>query len=281
MNRKLITRMSRTAFQSALATFLALQLAATAADSPKSRDKEIKIDLEKGVVIELIRIEPNEFLMGSPPSDDTRGDRPQHKVRISKPFYLGKCEVTQALWMHVMGENPSTTENKPNTPVETVSWNDCQRFTEKLNKIVSGGRFRLPTEAEWEYACRAGEKTRFSFGDGPPSNSDPSPDLDANAWTSRNAGNAPHETGTKKPNPWGLHDMYGNVWEWCQDLYGPYETTKDEVLQDPLGKTGTERVLRGGAFINWPDACQSDSRGSDKPTASSVFYGLRLARDVE
>ncbi len=260
-----------------VAMLLVVSWAATAADAPK----EVKIELGDSIVIELIRVEPGEFRMGSPPSDDVRGDRPQHRVRITKPFCLAKYEVTQAVWKRIMGENPSTTENKPNNPVENVSWNECQKFIKKLNAIVLGGRFRLPTEAEWEYACRAGESTRFSFGDGPASNQDPSPDFDAHVWSTRNAGSAPHNVGTKKPNPWGLHDMHGNVWEWCQDFYGPYEVAKDAAIQDPVGKAGADRVLRGGAFINWPDACQSDNRGSDKPSAPSIFYGLRLARGTE
>jgi formylglycine-generating enzyme required for sulfatase activity len=189
--------------------------------------------------MKLVLIRPGKFMMGSPDSEQGRkgNEGPQHEVTISKPFYIGVTEVTQAQYEAVMGTNPSKFKG-PTNPVEMVTWEDasnfCRRLSEKTGKAV-----RLPTEAEWEYACRAGSKTRFSFGD-----SDSI--LGDYAWYGSNSGGMTHPVSQKKPNPWGLYDMHGNVWEWCADWRGPYSS---EASTDPQGAgSGGTRVLRGGAW---------------------------------
>jgi len=180
-------------------------------------------------------------MMGSPDSEQGRkgNEGPQHEVTISKPFYIGVTEVTQAQYEAVMGTNPSRFKG-PTNPVESIPWNEavefCRRLSEKTRKAV-----RLPSEAEWEYACRAGTKTRFSFGD-----SDSV--LGDYAWYGSNSGGMTHPVGQKKPNPWGLYDMHGNIWEWCADWDGPYSSGSST---DPQGAgSGGFRVVRGGSWGN-------------------------------
>ena len=163
-------------------------------------------------------------------------------MRITKPFYLGKYLVTQEQWEAVMGNNPSHFKG-PKNPVEQVSWDDCQQFLEQAQREgrPRGGKFQLPTEAQWEYACRAGSTTRYCFGD------DES-ELGEYAWYDANSGSKTHPVGEKKPNAWGLYDMHGNVWEWCQDWYdGGYYA--NSPTDDPTGPaTGSDRVFRGGGW---------------------------------
>ncbi len=199
----------------ALLVFVAVsRLATAAAEEPreaagkaKNLPKERTIDLGNGIKLEMVLIPPGEFLMGSPDSDKDSFpfEKPQHRVRITKPFYLGKCLVTQEQWEAVMGSNPSYFKG-PKNPVETVSWDDCQQFLSKLNakSAAGGGKFQLPSEAQWEYACRAGSKTRYCVGD------DDSK-LGEYASYDGNSGNKTHPVGEKKPNAWGLYDMHGNA----------------------------------------------------------------------
>src|SRR5262249_24141391 len=161
----------------------------------------------------FFRTPGGEFLMGS--ADGYGDERPVHTVRISQPFYLGQYAVTQGQWQAVMGSNPSQFTGDPNRPVETVSWEDVQEFIRRLHAREGGATYRLPTEAEWEYAARAGSTTAYGFGDDPRQ-------LSEYAWYSENAGRQTHPVGQLKPNAWGLYDMHGNVWEWVQDWYGPY-----------------------------------------------------------
>jgi formylglycine-generating enzyme required for sulfatase activity len=207
--------------------------------------------------------------MGGPKNEEERGENegPQHKVRITKPFYMGRHEVTQEQWERVMGNNPSKFKGAKN-PVEQVSWNDCQEFLKKLNALVKiRGTFRLPTEAEWEYACRAGSRTPYSFGDD-------QAQLPRYGWFAANSDRRTQPVGQKQRNAWGLYDMHGNVWEWCADWYGPYGKATET---DPTGpKTGPSRVLRGGAWNLNPQNCQSASRHGTSPIHRDYRFGFRV-----
>ena len=181
-------------------------------------------------------------------------------MRITKPFYLGKYLVTQEQWEDVMGSNPATSRGR-RSPVETVSWDDCQEFIRKLNArfphpgpLPEGeGVFRLPTEAQWEYACRAGSTTRYCFGDDESG-------LGEYAWYDANSGGKTHPVGEKKPNAWGLYDMHGNVWEWCQDWYDGGYYAKSPT-DDPTGPAaGSYRVIRGGSWFDPARGCRSADR---------------------
>ena len=218
-------------------------------------------------------IPPGEFTMGSPASEPGRmGNETQHRVEITKPFYLSAYEVTQAQYVQVMGNNPS--HNKGRTkPVENVSWHDAVAFFGKLSD-EEGVEYRLPTEAEWEYACRAGTTTAWCFGD------DLS-QLGEYAWHRGNSEDTTHPVGEKKPNAWGLFDMHGNVYEWCQDLYGHYESL--QVVSDPIGAaSGSRRVLRGGAFTTRPLYVRAANRANNfvLPDDRYRYFGFRLARTI-
>ncbi len=234
--------------------------------------KEIAVDLGNGVKLEMVLIPAGEFLMGSPDSDKHAlpSEKPQHRVRITRPFYLGKYLVTQEQWEAVMGSNPSHFKGSKN-PVEQVSWEDCRGFVEKLSAKRGGGKFLLPTEAQWEYACRAGSTTRYCFGD-------EESGLGEYAWYAANSGITTHPVGGKKPNAWGLYDMHGNVWEWCQDWYdeGYYANS---TTDDPTGPSGGSfRVLRGGCW-NYPAwICRSAFRYWLVPGDRIFHLGFRVSR---
>ena len=214
---------------------------------------EKSVDLGDGVNLELVLVPAGRFRMGSPAKEKDREDNEaQHWVVITRPFYIGKYEVTQEVWEKVMGTNPSWFKGAKN-PVECVSWDDCQDFLKKLNASGKAqGTFRLPTEAEWEYACRAGTKSRFCSGDADGALAD-------YAWYGANSGGT-HPVGTRKPNAWGLFDCHGNVWEWCADWYG-YDCYTRWPKDDPTGPaTGSDRVLRGGPWDFNPGFCRSSGR---------------------
>ncbi|MEW6237361.1 MAG: formylglycine-generating enzyme family protein [Candidatus Omnitrophota bacterium] len=210
--------------------------------------------------LEMVLIKTGMFVMGAPYSERGRSndyDWPPHEVTISKDFYLGKYELTQAQWQAVMGSNPSNFQGNPNNPVENLLWSDCQEFIEKLNQLGQG-IFRLPTEAEWEYACRAGTRTRFSYGDilETDDQREFSPIHDQYMWWCTNSSDQPHEVGLKLPNPWGLYDMHGNVWEWCSDWWeAPYARWPQVDPQGP--ETGTSIVIRGGSWFDYSSSCRS------------------------
>jgi len=225
---------------------------------------ELTLDLGGGVTMKLVLIRPGKFMMGD--------EKDQHEVAISKPFYMGVTEVTQAQYEAVMGTNPSHFKGATN-PVEMVFWNDAAEFCKKLSEKTRQ-TFRLPTEAEWEYACRAGTQTAFSFGDDPSA-------LGDYAWWGRNSAKTTHPVGQKKPNAWGLYDMHGNVWEWCADWHGAYP--KDPVT-DPSGPaTGRYRVLRGGSW-SYVDAdcfrCRFRLYYDLAPSLRNFNYGFRCARTL-
>jgi len=247
------------------------------------------VDLGGGVRLELVWCPPGNFLMGSPEDEAGRDDdEAQHRVTVTKGFWLGKYEVTQAQWEAVMGSNPSHFKNAgPNAPVESVSWDDCKAFVQKLNSRIPSGGFRLPTEAEWEYACRAGTTARFSFGD-----------LDGDlhkygnycersctisfGWKDMDHTDGYDKTapvGVYRPNAWGLYDMHGNVWEWCQDRYGAYPVGN---VNAPSGSdSGSFRVYRGGSWCIYARYCRSAGRHRNASGFRFNDLGLRLARDSQ
>jgi len=229
----------------------------------------ITLDLGNGVTMRLLRIRAGKFVMGSAKAEAGRkeDEGPQHWVKISKPFYMGVTEVTQTEYQAVMGANPNRFEGG-NRPVEQVSWEDAMRFCAKLSEKTQR-KVRLPTEAEWEYACRAGTKTRYSFG-----NSES--DLVAYAWLDRNSEKQTHEVAKKKPNAWGLYDMHGNVWEWCADWYGG-SYYRSSPGSDPKGPgSGKSRVLRGGSWLNAPQGCRAAVRLRYTPDARFSRGGFRV-----
>ena len=219
-----------------VALIAALSSAARAQTAANSPSKSITLELGSGAKMDFVLIPAGTFMMGA---EDSRPDeKPATKVTITGTFYFGKYEVTQEQWQAVMGSNPSYYKGT-NLPVEQVSWNSAQGFLTNLNDRVKGYRFRLPTEAEWEYACRAGTTTQYSFGDGDGA-------LPEYGWFTGNGERKTHPVGEKKPNPWGLYDMHGNVWEWCQDWYAPYPGGD---VTDPTGPaTGKTIVMRGGSW---------------------------------
>ena len=236
----------------------------------KSLQKEVEeeVDLGKGIKLNLVLVPAEKFMMGSPSSEVGRVDNEtQHEVTLTKPFYIGKYEVTQKQWEAVMGNNPSKRTEGAKLPVTDVSWEDTQEFIKKLNEKTSGG-FRLPTEAEWEYACRAGTKTYYSFGDSLTK-------IDANI-----DGGSINAVGSYKPNAFGIYDMHGNVWEWCEDWKADYPAG---AVTNPKGlATGTgARVLRGGSFSNFVSDARSSVRDFGTPTYRAKSIGFRLARTAD
>jgi len=218
------------------------------------------------------------FIMGFPVSfyfGQNRKEYVEHEVYLTKQFYLQISQVTQGQWEKVMGDNPSEFINCGNDcPVEKVSWNDTQKFISKLNQIEETNKYRLPTEAEWEYSCRAGRTSEYSFGNGTAT-------IDQYAWYSRNSKKQTHPVGQKKPNNWGLYDMHGNVWEWCHDWFGDYS----EPWVDPKGpiKKGLwlirRRVNRGGSWFDGAQYAGSAYRGGWPPNHKFWSIGFRVARD--
>ena len=199
-------------------------------------------------------------------ADDS--EKPAHSVTLTKPFYIGRFEVTQDQYVHVAGENPSqfSQPRGQGLPVVLVSWDDAQEFCREVGK-KTGLTVRLPTEAEWEHACRAGTRTMYCTGD-------TEADLDRVAWYDKNSGNRAHPVGQKAPNAWGVHDMHGNVWEWCADRYADYGTG---AVTDPQGPAeGADRVLRGGSWGIDPGGCRSANRGGSSPDARGDRHGFRV-----
>jgi formylglycine-generating enzyme required for sulfatase activity len=230
-----------------------------------SLPEKMTIDLGAGVKMDFALIRPGSFMMGSEKGDDD--EKPVHEVTITKPFYMGVYEVTQAQWKAVMGDNPSNFKGD-DLPVESVSWEECQGFLEKLKgKVGEGMTCRLPTEAEWEYACRAGSKTEYCFGD------DEGP-LGEYAWYRANSEQKTHAVGQKKPNAWGLYDMHGNVWEWCADGYKRY---RRDAATDPKGPSeAAARVLRGGSWCDDAQYTRCAPRSGPGPEIRRRDYGFRV-----
>lgn len=225
--------------------------------------------------VEFVLIPAGSFTMGADTNLENASDHesPAHRVTISKPFYLGKYEVTQAQWMAVMGVNHSNFKGD-NNPVDQVSWDDIQTFIHKLNAKEGHKRYRLPTEAEWEYAARAGTQSVFSFGNDVTS-------LGQYAWYLGNAKDSTHPVGQKQPNQWGLYDMQGNVWEWVADWH-EQNYYQNSVSTDPQGPyKRTHRVYRGGGWSGSAWYCRPACRSYIWPSYRSANIGFRLALSPE
>ncbi|NQT15012.1 MAG: formylglycine-generating enzyme family protein [Planctomycetes bacterium] len=233
--------------------------------------------------MKLVLIPAGEFMMGSPDSDGFAMDteKPQHRVKITKPFYLGVTEVTQKQHERVMGKNPADTFIERNMygygmyelkgysqrAVNRVSWDDAEKFCERLSK-KEGKTYQLPTEAQWEYACRSGSETKWCFGDS-------ESQLKNYAWYLDNSRSTTHRVGQKKPNAWGLYDMHGNVFEWCRDWHDYYEGSPST---DPTGpSSGSLRVIRGGCWNFNAVYCRSAIRGAYLPGGENVIMGFRVS----
>jgi formylglycine-generating enzyme required for sulfatase activity len=218
--------------------------------------KELVLDLGGGQTMKLVSIPAGKFMMG---------EKEKHEVTLTKTLYMGATLVTQAQYEAIMGMNPSRFKG-PTNPVESISWDDAVNFCKKLEGKVRQ-TVRLPTEAEWEYACRAGTATMFSFGDDEAA-------LDDYGWHLGNAGGTTHPVATKKPNAWGLYDMHGNVWQWCSDLHGDYPSTPQT---DPQGaRDGPYRIVRGGGCLYRPVQCRSGNRAFYAGVDREILCGFRV-----
>lgn len=222
-----------------------------------------------GVKFTMVPVEGGTFTMGATSEqvgDAEVDENPAHQVTLSD-YYIGQTEVTQALWEAVMGSNPSDSKGD-NLPVERVSWNDCQVFIQKLNQLT-GKQFRLPTEAEWEYAARGGRKSRgYKYAGGN--------DIGLVAWyDDNNSGNRAHTVATKQANELGIYDMNGNVWEWCSDWYDGYQLSSQSDPQGP--SSGSSRVNRGGICYGDARGCRVSDRNYNTPVGRFDVLGLRLS----
>jgi formylglycine-generating enzyme required for sulfatase activity len=250
-------------------------------------EKFISVKLERNLSLTLALIPSGTFLMGSPETEKGRGDdETLHKVTISTPFYIGICQITQKQWRTVMRKNPSRFKYNPihglsrdyydDLPVERITWNEAQTFCNKLSELPAEKKanhiYRLPTEAEWEYACRAGTNTAFSCGD----------KLNLQfAWFDENSKEEPHGVDHSIPNEWELYGMHGNVYEWCLDWYDNYP---EGPVIDPMGPKSIQedpeiacRVVRGGCYDDTADMCRSAQRSGRRPSERDYYVGFRVA----
>ena len=242
----------------------------------KVKEEKERAAQENSIGMKFTHIPAGEFMMGS---DESGDEQPVHKVKISKPFYLGTYPVTQREWKAVMGDNPSIFKGD-DLPVDNVSWNHVQEFIKNLNQKEGADKYRLPSEAEWEYACRAGTTTRYSFGDDERK-------LGEYAWYSSNSDKKTHPVGEKKPNPWGLYGMHGNIREWVQDKWhGSYT---DCPIDGDAWENGVSffwklvgllRVLRGGGWNLNAQYCRSANRHGSVPGWHASLIGFRLLREM-
>lgn len=262
-----------------------LLLTVSCASAPQQvEEKKLEQKLEEksfknSIGMEFVLLPAGLFRMGSPVDEpDSYHDETRHMVTISKPYYIQTTEVTQGQWKAVMGENPSFhVECGDNCPVEQVSWEDAQAFISKLNEMEGVQKYRLPTEAEWEYACRAENETAFSNGAITKIKCEVDSNLDAVGWYCANADEKTQPVASKQPNAWGLYDMHGNVWEWCQDYYTYYPTVH---VKDPRGPdAGKVRVVRGGSWVSFASLCRSASRAWNGPQRRVTHLGFRVVRD--
>jgi formylglycine-generating enzyme required for sulfatase activity len=256
-------RIGMVVFLGIAATLVVSERCVSAEDSTQKTPQ-----FSNSIGLNFVVIPTGSFTMGS----DNDDERPPHRVTLTDSFELGAYEVTQEQYEMVMGKNPSRFK-RPRNPVENVSWDDAVEFCKRLSELpaekAAGSVYRLPTEAEWEYACRAHTTTKFSFGDG-------EMDLSNYAWYRENSDSTTHPVGTKKPNPWGLYDMHGNVLEWCQDWYDDYPSG---AVTDPMGPdSGSSRVCRGGSWRYVTGGCRSAFRMQFTPFMQLNFLGFRVVR---
>ena len=226
----------------------------------------------------FVYILPGTFFMGSPENETGRSiDEIQHLVELTQGFYLQTTEVTQGQWKSVMGNIPSYFKTcGEDCPVENVTWGDAQRFIRELNLYENSNRYRLPTEAQWEYAARAASTTAFANGDIIETACNIDTNLSKMAWYCGNSNSKTHPVAQKQPNAWGLFDMHGNVWEWCSDWYGKYFA---KSVTDPVGpSSGSFRVLRGGGWGYDARSCRSANRHYNSHGSRYYSIGLRLMR---
>ena len=235
--------------------------------TPVTNGDNISIPVKDGISIDMVRVEAGTFTMGATPEmeDPYDWEKPTHQVTLTNDYYIGKYEVTQTLWKAVMGSNPSKFKGD-NLPVEMVSWDECQEFISKLN-TMTGKTFRLPTEAEWEYAARGGKKSRSYKYSG-------SNNLSDVAWYENNSGSKVHTVGLKQANELGIYDMSGNVWEWCQDWYDKYSSSSQ--TNSTGANSGAGRVYRGGGWYGTARHCRSSCRVHNAPGDRFNDLGLRL-----
>lgn len=256
-------------------------------DNPNVQDKgarNVRKNFTNSIGMTFVYIEPGAFMMGSPENEPVRkGNETLHKVTLSKGFYIQTTEVTQGQWKKVMASNPSYfSKCGDDCPVEKVSWNECIEFIKKLNNLEHHGKYRLPTEAEWEFTCRAGSSSPFSTGDCLTTDQ-------ANFDGNNPMAGCERESYRKKTlpaasfsaNDWGLFDMHGSVWEWCEDRINDRELAKsaalgDEVV-DPVCMEGGKRVIRGGSWISDASLCRSANRDGYNPGYKGYNIGFRLA----
>lgn len=235
----------------------------------EAEKEKTAISIRNSIGMELVLIPAGEFWLDP---DEFNYETPVRKVIIPESFYLGKYPVTQKEWEAVVGNHPSCFEGD-NRPVECVSWHSVQEFIKRLNAKEGTDKYRLPSEIEWEYACRAGTATRYSFGD-----SDLK--LGEYAWYYGNSEHETHPVGQKKPNPWGLYDMHGNVWEWCQDKYhrNYEEALAEGTAWEAVGSIGI--VLRGGGWVSYSGKCSSSCRSNLDSDYGTYSLGFRLVRTI-
>ena len=247
---------------------------------PLDAQKLLIVDVTENIKMKLILVKPGTFMMGAASNEEGSYsyERPQHRVTITKPFYIGMYEVTQEEYQAVSGTEGTPPESAQHP--QTMSWREAVDFCAKLSQ-KTGKRFRLPTEAEWEYACRAGTTTRYYFGDS-------RDQLYQYAWSGKNSESSLHPVGQKLPNDWGLYDMHGNACEWCSDWYSPYSLRH---ATDPLGPSKGYmrvdpsrpymRISRSGNYICYPNDCRSAKRYKFDPDYSGASTGLRVVCDIE
>jgi formylglycine-generating enzyme required for sulfatase activity len=236
-------------------------------DQPSAEPPKVDVSVVNSIGMRFVPIPAGTFTMGVADFGSA------HKVTLTQAFELGQYEVTQEQYEKLMGKTPSKFKGKQKNPVERVRWDEAVEFCRKLSELPAekkaGHVYRLPTEAEWEYACRAGTKTKYSFGDS-------ESELGDYAWYVKNSGRTTHAVGGKKPNTWGLYDMHGNVWEWCQDWYDDYPSGS---VTDPTGAaSGSLRVYRGGSWDCRSDRCRSAYRFRNAPVYRDGDLGFRVLR---